>query len=725
MAVVIPEPQQNIPPQGFERLVTTAAYLYLRRVPILIGAVVVLLPLSALWPSSPMLSLLQNVFLLDVEGTFWSVVAALVLSWSLLLTGRLVLLNGGDRFGLPQRSTAEQLTGRSVFIVTLVVLPLIVGPFTQLQDFQYTSNELASRVGAAIGACLGAYILAFVGLYAAVLFSPAATHGAAQTFPAPAFMRNWLRWANDRDRLGALVARGARWLRNHLPRGLWVGYLDPVTGLPWGGHLLAAMFFLATAFLYFGVDFYRRTYLGEATPVPALAFLLLLLLNVNWILSFFAFFLDRYRIPLLVPIAVLCFLGSHAPSSDHYYTTQRGVLIAPVYPEQVLFARARMNKPIVVVATAGGGIQAAAWTTQVFTGLEEQTQEWGVRSFADSVALISSVSGGATGSMYYLNLFHPERRELFAREKLKQLTQVASESSLDDIGWALVYRDIPRIFFPYVNRSSEQQLFDRGFMLEESWRNRGNIQATLSNWRIGVAEGLRPAAIFNATIAETGEPLMLATTDMKVDAENFHRRSFYELYPNTDLPVVTGVRLAATFPYVTPAARGLSTKPEYHVVDGGYYDNYGISSLLAWLDEAFRGLVREKKPLPEVLIIQIRSFPDDAVSPPKNKGWFFQTYAPVNALLSVRTTGQWVRDREELALFIDRWRWRCCGSVRIRVANFPFRGHNPPLSWSMNRKQKAEISDEWQKLVLRNDPDLLSVRCFFDPNYLGCRKKNA
>lgn len=102
-------------------------------------------------------------------------------------------------------------------------------------------------------------------------------------------------------------------------------------------------------------------------------------------------------------------------------------------------------------------------------------------NFADSVTLISSVSGGAVGSMFYLNLFHPDRRESFDQEALKHLTEVVSESSLDDIAWALVYRDIPRIFFPYVNRSSEEKLFDRGFMLEESWRNRGNIQANLSN----------------------------------------------------------------------------------------------------------------------------------------------------------------------------------------------------------------------------------------------------
>jgi hypothetical protein len=243
--------------------------------------------------------------------------------------------------------------------------------------------------------------------------------------------------------------------------------------------------------------------------------------------------------------------------------------------------------------------------------LEEQTQEWATTSFAKSVALISSVSGGAVGTMYYLNLFDLNRDSVFDRAGLSRLVQIASESSLDDIGWALVYHDFMRMFFPY--GTSEGKLLDRGYLLEESWRNRANIHADLSNWRVGVAEGIRPAVIFNSTIAETGEPLVLTTSEVRQDEKRgaLSRKSFYDLYPYTDVPVVTAVRLASTFPYVTPAARALSTKPEYHIVDGGYYDNYGVSSLIAWLDQAFTDMLRQQKSLPPVLIIQIRSFPDE------------------------------------------------------------------------------------------------------------------
>jgi hypothetical protein len=51
-----------------------------------------------------------------------------------------------------------------------------------------------------------------------------------------------------------------------------------------------------------------------------------------------------------------------------------------------------------------------------------------------------------------------------------------------------------------------------------------------------------------------------------------------------DISVLTATRLSAAFPYVAPAARADVDGPGVHIVDGGYYDNYGTSSLVEWLD---------------------------------------------------------------------------------------------------------------------------------------------
>jgi hypothetical protein len=398
------------------------------------------------------------------------------------------------------------------------------------------------------------------------------------------------------------------------------------------------VFSLATACVYVFIDFYASASLDGETPVPALAMVLILLLNMNWVLAAAAFLLDRYRIPVVFPLILLVVLNGTLPSTDHFYSTSPASDRAPLRPADVLAERVRQHKPIVVIATAGGGIQAAAWTVQVMKGLQAESRGWHSLPFSDSVAMISSVSGGATGSMFYLNLYHPGESEGFDDNGLEKLVEVTSQSSLDQIAWALVYHDILRIFLPFWDFRSKESLFDRGYILEQTWRDRGHIQANLGDWRKGVLEGQRPGTIFNSTIDETGQPLAMPTTDLGSSGTP-RRETFYGLYPNDDLPVVTAVRLAATFPYVTPAARKKSGKPEYHMIDGAYYDNYGVSNLLGWLDDGLHALQAERKPLPDILVIQVRSFPDDAVQKPTQRGWFFQMYAPLLGLLNVRTNG--------------------------------------------------------------------------------------
>jgi hypothetical protein len=95
----------------FNRIVTYIAYAYLLRVPILTGIFLFLLPLLAL---SKLRSLLQNLFVLSIEGTLWTTVMALVLCWSILLTARLVLLND-YRFRLSQALTVNDLAPTTIF----------------------------------------------------------------------------------------------------------------------------------------------------------------------------------------------------------------------------------------------------------------------------------------------------------------------------------------------------------------------------------------------------------------------------------------------------------------------------------------------------------------------------------------------------------------------------------------------------------------------------------
>jgi hypothetical protein len=701
----------------FHNFATFCSYVYLLRMPVLTGLILVALPPIALWgPPKP---LLENMFVLTPWNIFWAMIPALMLAWSLVVVSRVVLLNGKERFGIDQWMTQDTLRGSHLFWGSLPMLSLFACACVEkVRDVTWV--PWWKWLGAAFCGALIAYVAGFGGLVLSIALAPHYKNPADKRFDIPfPFSKRILRWAD-----GFRLTRPGwlpQWNLNRLPPDLRCGYVD-FEGHLYPGQWLVLMLLLMSAIVYDAVGLYKGARLGVSSNVPAIAYVLVLMLVLNWVFSIVAFFLDRYRVPLVVPIALFCTLGGQFSLSDHYFALHDGIQVQPVSPSETLAVRApkfpqprRKNGGVVVVASAGGGIQAAAWTARVLTGLQEQCPAATGRTFADSIAVISAVSGGAVGTMFFVNQyesggttpgFHAGPADL------QRIIEQTEASALSDIAWAIVYVDPFRIFLPYVRISEEQKTRDRGFALEQTWLNQGPVKAFLSEWRDGVTRGSRPGIIFNSTLAETGQPFLLSTTDFDTGDKKPTRQTFTEAYPKQDILVVTAARLAASFPYVSPATRALTNKREYHVVDGGYYDNFGIGSLVSWLDQALDKINKDQRP--DVLVIQIRSFPTDFISDPTSKGWFYQSYAPVDALLSVRTTAQLIRGRDELNLLEKKW---AADDVHFKFATFEFSGKDAPLSWQLTKRQRDTIEAEWQSILSQGDKnnDLQSVRSFCNP----------
>ncbi len=73
-------------------------YGYLLRVPFLIGGILVALPIVSLCASFR--QLLGNLFILDCWNIFWTMIATIMLAWSIAVVFRVVLLNGLERFAI-------------------------------------------------------------------------------------------------------------------------------------------------------------------------------------------------------------------------------------------------------------------------------------------------------------------------------------------------------------------------------------------------------------------------------------------------------------------------------------------------------------------------------------------------------------------------------------------------------------------------------------------------
>lgn len=481
------------------------------------------------------------------------------------------------------------------------------------------------------------------------------------------------------------------------------------------GHVAGLILLGLTSIFYgaIGVIDYLNVRQGGALLIPTLCYVLLLFMLLCWSLSSLTFFFDRYRIPVLVPLIIVLFATSYWWQTDGDYLFQT---IDPAKPKESV---ASSPNSIIVVAANGGGIQSAAWTARVLTGLEKECRTRCEHRFAGSVRLISSVSGGSVGTMYFVNEYTKDGS--IPEEELNPIVRRAEGSSLDHIAWGLLYPDLLRTILPLDPEWDRGRALQKAWLREDTrWGRSEGVERGLSEWENDAALGRRPTVIFNTTVAETGKPLELATSDLPDEAlagEAVTQDEF--LGEDTDVSVVTAARLSASYPYVSPAARA-EPHPEgskdkqttYHVVDGGYYDNFGISSLVGWLDAE----LREEQSIERVLVVQIRGAPPGVEEPKKKRGWFYQALAPAYTSLHVRGAGQSAHGETELRLLIDKWddndqcssysEGKCVGDERhvdIETATFEFDRPDPPLSWHLTNDQKQHIEAEWLEELCEED----------------------
>jgi hypothetical protein len=329
----------------------------------------------------------------------------------------------------------------------------------------------------------------------------------------------------------------------------------------------------------------------------------------------------------------------------------------------------------VIVTAAGGGIQATAWTGRVITGLCERYSD----DFVDSVGLVSSVSGGSVGAMYCLSAWDEfngsggDDRGQVNPKALQQVNEMCRASSLEATGWGLAYPDLMRMAFPALVSPGT----DRGWAIEESWRGqlkkRGNGS---ENWRLSdladrVRKGKAPVIVFNATLAETGQRLLISpvTARPTVLGKNpYDDVEFAALFADegAELRVSTAARLSAGFPYVSPLCRAGRCDRTYdgiddpkkrkdfehreylkdaHVVDGGYVDNEGAFTALDWIHllvERYAGVDPADRPFQQVLIVRVQPFPPVPKDDPRGgrKGWVYEVVGPLTTLGHVRVASQ-------------------------------------------------------------------------------------
>lgn len=699
--------------------------------PLLIWLFLVVLPVVALAPGSSSGTLLRGIFDVAGESSLRTIydyclvtLASLLAGMTVAVTSRLILLDGGERFGA---GTVPNNDGVALMfrLIPLVVAPgsIVVGIWREARLGGANPSALAELSGTVLGVVLF--------WLASVVHRWLRRAVDEEQSPPPSEPLDFARYVVRRVRssgweaveyLARFTVGGLRVVSNLSPQG----YCD-------GRKLRARHEFAALQFtvsvLFYAVLFviHEATKHNEVPVIPTLCLVLVLITMIGWAFSALTFFFDRFHVPLLLIVGGYAVLMSGMPQSDHFYRA-KPLVSPPVAPTASDLLARHAGRPVILVATSGGGIQAEAWTARVLAGLEQDFEKVGL-DFDDALTLVSGVSGGSVGAMFFLanGLVRGGPPQLADLDDCLSVKH-AQASSLDDVTFGLVYPDLVWTLFPFLKGigmwhvlEGDNLTSDRGKSIEEAWMRRpGLSEATLVGWQEEVAAGHMPALIFNATIVETGERLLFSTTSLGPSKDNTTgRRDFRQLYPQLDVPIATAARLSATFPYITPAARvynGDAFSRDFHVVDGGYYDNFGVSSLIEWMDAGILGL-RAGCPS-KISIVQIRASKHlDVTRPPRNQGGVFQILAPLDALMAVRDAAQ--LSRNEFAVnFVSRAGIYTNCPTPIESFVFEYAGAGPdiaaskaddgqggsvekgkptevPLSWHLTPKEKRALHDEW------------------------------
>jgi hypothetical protein len=662
-------------------------YVFFLRVPIFMGLLLFALPLIAKFLLPAML---KNLFVLRGRWQLaFTILGASAAGMAVILVSHIILHNAPDRFNLPELRKIPKLWQYLGAIA--LALP------TWIAATDLSQEELKDKRWTGF----------LVGLLASVFF-----------LLAFEWTRIWLA-ANDffNQLFIAFISLLAKQSAN--------GYLDPTTGELTADHINAFAFFfvLLSVYLFIFIAFKPRP-TSRQREAPALFYVMLLVSVATLFLGSLTFYFDYFRVSVLF-FWLLISAGMYwVFGVEHFFELKEDTLKNKSTDQQLKdfktvidkrLQHQNQEKTLVVVCASGGGIQAAGWTTQVLTGL--QHEELLGTSFTKAIGLISSVSGGSVGTMYYLDRFgshgYPENGEL------KNIFNSATQDSLDATGWGLAYPDLWRIIaLPIFPSILTPTILDRGIALEIDWQgemqgweketNNPRTKKSLATWRKQILQGEIPIPVFNAILVEDGFRLLLSPMTFGESSQQKYF-DFNSLYGDYDIDVVTAARLSATFPYVSPICRNNKALTQnYHVADGGYFDNSGFVTAVEWLNEWLDP--QKNLNIKRVLLLQINAFPKPSSSNKVkgNGGFFMATVGPLLTVFKVRDPILTTRNLTEVEMLQKQYPKEQV-DLRYYSIFFPSQSeapefydqegqYQPPLSWKLTDKEKQAIKKGWKSI---------------------------
>jgi hypothetical protein len=290
----------------------------------------------------------------------------------------------------------------------------------------------------------------------------------------------------------------------------------------------------------------------------------------------------------------------------------------------------RPGVPLVLVATSGGGIRAAAWTSLaldcIFERLpaeppdatrhcpEQEGERTETTSASDRLFAASGTSGGSLGLVEYDAALR--NKDGGPAEPHDWIEERLGDDFVAPTVAGMLFRDLPRVFIGL-------DASDRASLLEQAWEDPWDREAAKlddglrESWVAdpGEDEPLRPLLLLNGTSVEDRCRFMTSVIEASVqsgehptDDDCLRLDAYGPRAPATasgdgvlpatteltdllcveqDVRMSTAALLSARFAFVSPSGRiaadecaPVADDALTYVVDGGYFDNSGAVALL-------------------------------------------------------------------------------------------------------------------------------------------------
>lgn len=239
----------------------------------------------------------------------------------------------------------------------------------------------------------------------------------------------------------------------------------------------------------------------------------------------------------------------------------------------------KKEEPLYIIAAEGGGIRAAYWTALLLGGIQDKDPE-----FVKHIFAISGASGGSLGISVFVALLKEkqpgcETGETGAGPYFNCAAEVLKGDFLSPTAAMMLTGDLLQKIIPF-----PVPHFSRGQALEQAWEIAWKKAAASDRfaepmnalWENDDACDI-PSLFLNGTLVETGQRII--ASNICIDEHTFiDTLDVYDyIKENQDMRLSTAVNCSARFPVISPPG---TLSGGIHVVDGGYFDDYGAATAL-------------------------------------------------------------------------------------------------------------------------------------------------